>query len=266
MKRSARIMLLAAVAATSICGHAYAGARLGSDGLFSISVFDAKTSVGKDGLLRVLFDYNPAPSPGPSTYAGSALWILDPNGGLVASGNVNIPASVGATFLTADILDRTVLNYERSNTAIFAQADGNTTVLFYYGLTSGKAADSFGVWTYNSSGILIAAATYGPFGSSTLPGLYFDPSGKIIARWQTGTPLAASKTAGWVLDEFGTAQSATDYIGPFGPNLGKIRLSSSGQQIWPYKFLQPDGDYTTVIWTFNAGGTALSNVQSYGPF
>jgi len=266
MKRSVRVVLLAAMAATCICGHVYAGARLGSDALFSISVFDAKTSVGQDGLLRMLFDYNPAKSPGPSTYSGSALWIVDPNGGFVAAGNVSIPASVGATFLTSDILDKTVFNYERSNTAILAQADGNTTVLFYYGLAAGKFGSSFGVWTYNKNGVLIAAAQFGPFGSTLLGALYFDPSGKIIARWQTGLPPSVTKVAGWVLDEFGTIGSATNYIGPFGPNLGKIRLSSSGQQIWPYKFLQSDGTYQTVIWTFNTGGSALSNVQVYGPF
>jgi hypothetical protein len=259
-------MLLAAAAATCICGHVYAGARLGSDALFSISVFDAKTSVGQDGLLRVLFDYNPAHSPGPSTYSGSALWILDPNGGLVAAGNTTIPATVGATFLTTDLLDRTVFNYELSNTAILAQASGNTTVLFYYGLAAGKFANSFGLWTYNKNGVLIGAAQYGPFGSTVLGAMYFDPSGKIIARWQTGHPPNATKVAGWVLDEFGTISSATNYFGPFGPNLGKICLNSSGQQIWPYKFLQPDGTYTTVIWTFNASGSALAHAQVYGPF
>jgi hypothetical protein len=259
MKSSFRLMMFAALAASCICGKlAYAGARPVFGGLYGIQLFDAKTAVGQDGLFRLLFDFNPS-NTGTSTYTGSALWIIDPNGSVVASGNPTIPASVGASFL---------FPYERSNTAIFAQPSGNTTVLFYYGLTKSNlgGTPTFGVWTYNSSGSLIAAAKYGPYGSVTVSNMYFDTNGKIVVKWKEGA-FSSPKFAGWVLDEFGSVVSATAFYGPYGngSSLGKIRTTSSNQQIWPYSF-KSGSSYTTTIWTFNADGSAVSNVQSYGPF
>jgi hypothetical protein len=261
MKTTLRMIMLAALAASCVSTKpAFAAARPVVDGLFSLSLFDAKTAVGKDGLYRLLWDYSPATS-GSSTYSGTALWILDPNGSVLAAGNALIPASIGGSFLTAKIQGRTVLRTERSNTALFAQDDGNTTVLFYNGLSSGRTT-TFGVWTYNSSGTLIAGAVYGPYSGVTIPGLYFDPSGKIIVRWQTNS----IQNAAWVLDEFGSVVSVTSFYGPFVGTLGKIRLSSSGQQIWPFSFLQSDGTYKLNIWTFNSSGSAIVNAQSYGPY
>jgi hypothetical protein len=264
MKYSGKIAVLALFAAACLAGHAYGGARPVIDGLYSISLFDAKTSVGSDGLLRVLFDYNPALVGSSSTYSGSALWIIDPNGGLVAAGNTIIPASVGASFMNTTLLDKSVFPYERSNTALFAQPDGNTTVLFYYAIASGTET-SFATWTYNSSGALIAAASYPGFSGTVISGLYFDPSGKIIVRWRVGKNPSATYAA-WVLDEFGTIVSATNYQGPYGPSLGKIKLNSKGQQIWPYTFPGSGGTFTTNILTFNASGSAVVNAQSFGPF
>lgn len=219
-------------------------------------------------MLRLVFDYNPSKLPSPSTYSGSALWIIDPNGSVVAAGSPTIPASIGS-----DVFEVVLFNSlgafltERSNTAIFAQADGNTTVLFYYNAAVaglGKT-NSFAVWTYNSSGALIASASYGPFSGVELGGLYFDTNGKIIARWKAGT-AASSPNAGWVLDEFGTISNATAFYGSFGSTfLGKIRVNSSNQQIWPFSLKNSSGQYTTTIWTFNSSGS-LANSQVYGPF
>jgi hypothetical protein len=264
MKHSGKIALLAIVAAACLVGRAYGGARPVIDGLFSISLFDAKTSVGSDGLLRVLFDYNPALAGSKSTYSGSVLWIIDPNGGLVAAGNATIPPSVGSSFLNSTILGKSVFPYERSNTGLFAQADGNTTVLFYYALSAGTGTQ-IATWTYNSAGALIAAAVYGPFSNVVIPGAYFEPTGKIIVKWRVGKNPSAIYAA-WVLDEFGTIVSATNYQGPFGPALGKIKLNSKGQQIWPYTFPQSNGTFLTNILTFNASGSAVVNAQSFGPF
>jgi hypothetical protein len=261
MKSSARIIMLVALAASCVSTKlASAAARPVVGGLFSSSLFDAKTAVGKDGLFRMLWDYNPARS-GSSTYSGSALWILDPNGSVVAAGSSLIPASIGSSFLTATIQGRTVFRAEVSNTALFAQNDGNTTVLFYYGLVSGSTT-TFGVWTFNSSGSLISGAGYGPYSGITISAMYFDPSGKIIVRWTANSLTRAT----WVLDEFGGVVSATSFYGPFASILGKVRLNSSGQQVWPFSILQSDGTYKLSIWTFNASGSAIVNVQSYGPF
>jgi len=262
--------MLAVIALSCLCGYrAYAGARPVIGGITSSSFFEAKTAVGGDGLLRLIFDYNPALFPAPSTYGGSVLWIIDPNGSVVAAGSQMIPSSVGTDVFEVAVLGNTFTALtERSNTAIFAQADGNTTVLFYYaaGLDGGLSnTNSFGVWTFNSGGSLISAASYGPFGSVALGSLYFDPSGKTIARWRAGAP-ANSPVAAWVLDEFGTVLNATPYEGSFGGTfIGKIRVNSSNQQIWPFSTKNPSGSYTTTIWTFNSSGT-LVNAQVYGPF
>jgi hypothetical protein len=267
MKSSVRIIMLAALAATCICSQAYAGAKAVVGGAFAVPLLDAKTAVGKDGLLRLIFDYNP--STGGSTYAGSALWIIDPNSTVVAAGNPSIPASVGSFYFSTKG-GSPIFPVERSNTAMYPQADGNTTVIFYYGLGANPllGVTSFGVWTYNSGGNLIAAANYGPYGGTRIFNLYFDDAtGKIVVKWATGS--GASRTyAGWVIDEFGTVVSATGYYGPFGPSsqIGKFRINASNQLIWPFSLPNGSGDYTTVIWTFNSGGSALVKAQSYGPF
>jgi hypothetical protein len=267
MKSSVRIIMLAALAATCICGRAYAGAKAVIGGAFAVPLLDAKTAVGKDGLLRLIFDYNP--SEGGTTYAGSALWIIDPNGSVLAAGSPTIPASVGSFYFSTIGGTKPIFPFERSNTAMYPQADGNTTVLFYYGLGANplQGVTSFGVWTYNNSGNLIAEAKYGPYGNTQIFNLYFDDAtGKIVVKWAAGS--GPSRTyAGWVLDEFGTITSSTNFFGPFGPanQIGKFRVNASNQLIVPFSF-PVSGGYVTNIWTFNSSGSAVANVQSYGPF
>jgi hypothetical protein len=271
MKRSVRIMLLAAAAATCSCGHVYAGAKAVIGGAFAVPLLDAKTAVGKDGLLRLIFDYNPG-SNGASTYSGSALWIIDPNGSsVVAAGSPTIPASVGAFYFVTKGGTKPIFQAERSNTALFAQPDGNTTVIFYYGAGANPllGVTSFGVWTYNSGGNLITGATYGPFSNVEIENLYFDEStGKIVVKWAANRGPSATY-AGWVLDEFGAITSATDYFGPFGPSnqIGKFRVNASNQLIVPFSFPVAGGTtFNTAFWTFNSTGSALANSQVYGPF
>ena len=263
--------MLAVLAASCLCGYrAYAGARPVIGGIPSSSFFDAKTAVGNDGMLRLIFDYNTSKFP-TLTYGsgpGSALWIIDPNGSVVATGSPTIPASVGSDVFAVALLNRTYnfLN-ERSNLAIFVQPSGNTTVLFYYNVGNAGLGNtnSFATWTYNSSGALIAAAGPYAFSGLQLAGLYFDPSGKIIARWSAGTS-ANSANAAWVLDEFGTILNSTLFHGPFGSTfLGKIRINSSNQQIWPFISKNASGQYTTTIWSFDSFGI-LAHAQVYGPF
>jgi hypothetical protein len=266
MKRSVRIMLLAAAAATCVCGHAYAGAKAVIGGAFAVPLLDAKTAVGKDGLLRLIFDYND--SQGGTTYQGSALWIIDPNGSVVGASNPTIPASVGS-FYFSTIGGKPIFPFERSSTAMYPQADGNTTVLFYYGLGANplQGVTSFGVWTYNTSGNLIAAAQYGPFGNTQIFNLYFDDAtGKIVVKW-AANPGPSATYAGWVLDEFGAVTSATSFFGPFGQanQIGKFRVNASNQLIVPFSF-PVSGGYLTNIWTYNSSGTAVVNGQSFGPF
>jgi hypothetical protein len=266
MKYSVKVIMLAAVAATCICGHAYAGARAVIGGAFAVPVLDAKTAVGKDGLLRLIFDFNP--SQGGKTYQGSALWIIDPNGGVVGASNPTIPASVGSFYFSTQG-GKPIFPVERSNTAMYPQADGNTTVLFFYGLGANPilGVRSFGVWTYNSSGNLIAAAQYGPYGNTDIFNLYFDDAtGKIVVKWATGSGPTRTY-AGWVLDEFGTITSFTNFFGPFGQSnrIGKFRVNASNQLIVPFTF-PVTGGFLTNIWTFNSSGSSVVNAQSFGPF
>jgi len=269
MKQSVKVILLAAVAATCICDHAYAGAKAVIGGAFAVPVLDAKTAVGKDGLLRLIFDYNP--STGGKTYQGSALWIIDPNGSVLASGNPTIPASVGSFYFTTRGGSIPIFPVERSNTAMYPQADGNTTVLFFFGLGANinpiLGVKQFGVWTYNSSGNLIASAEYGPFGNTEIFNLYFDDAtGKIVVKWAANRGPSATY-AGWVLDEFGAVISATSFFGPFGRSdrVGKFRVNASNQLIVPFSF-PVSGGFLTNIWTFNSSGSAVVNGQSFGPF
>jgi hypothetical protein len=255
--------MFAALAAVCLGGKlAYGGARpvLGSD--FALALDDAKTAVGKDGLYRLIFDYNPSKVGGVSTYAGSALWIIDPNGSVLAAGSPTVPGSIGATFTG-------ISPYERSNIGLFAQPSGNTTLVFFYNAQAGaKAFSTFGMWTYNSSGTLIAAAAFGPFQLTRIANIDFDSSGKIIVKWQTGpSPTTGAAFASWILDEFGTILQATSYFGPFGTltGLGKIRINSSNQEIWPWNIQNTDGTFTTVLWTFDSSGN-LVHAQTYGPF
>ena len=267
MKSSVRIIMLAALAATCMCGHAYAGAKAVIGGAFAVPLLDAKTAVGTDGLLRLIFDYNP--SQGGTTYAGSALWIIDPNGSVVAAGNPTIPASVGSFYFSTKG-GKPIFPFERSNTAMYPQADGNTTVIFYRGLGANPllGVTSFGVWTYNSNGNLIAAANYGPFQNAIIFNLYFDDAtGKIVVKWASN-PGPNATYAGWVLNEFGAVSSATSFFGPFGQanQVGKFRVNASNQLIVPFSFPVDGGSYLTNIWTFNSNGSALVNAQTYGPF
>lgn len=268
MKSSVRIIMLAALAATCLCGHAYAGAKAVIGGAFAVPLLDAKTAVGKDGLLRLIFDYNP--SQGGTTYAGSALWIINPNGSVVAAGNPTIPASVGSFYFSTKGGKTPIFPFERSNTAMYPQADGNTTVLFYYDAANNPllGVAAFGVWTYNNRGQLIAAAKYGPYGNTTIFNLYFDDAtGKIVVKWSANLGPNATY-AGWVLDEFGNVMSATSFFGPFGQSnqIGKFRVNASNQLIVPFSFPVSGGRYITNIWTFNSNGSALVNAQSFGPF
>src|SRR5258707_14749054 len=100
MKRLVKISMLAGALAYFGSPLAFGAAKPVLGGLPYIPLFDAKTAVGgKDGMLSVIWDYNPAHKPAPDSYGGSALWLIDPNGSLVAAGNPTIPATVGASFI-----------------------------------------------------------------------------------------------------------------------------------------------------------------------
>src|SRR5260370_27979412 len=96
MKRLVKISMLAGALVFS--GHlAYGLAKPVVGGEPLIPLLQDKTALGaKDGILRVIWDYNPDNSKPTSTYAGSVLWLFNPNGTVLATGNPLIPKLVGA--------------------------------------------------------------------------------------------------------------------------------------------------------------------------
>ncbi len=113
MKRLVKISMLAGALAY-FGGHlAYGNAKPVVGGVPYLPLFEAKTAQGeKDGILRVIWDYNPSKTT-TLGYGGSALWLIDPNGTVVATGNPTIPSTVGASFVGFPI--------DRSNLFISAQ-------------------------------------------------------------------------------------------------------------------------------------------------
>src|SRR5260221_27322 len=255
MKRLVKISMLAGALAY-FGGHlAYGLAKPVVGGVPYLPLFEAKTAVGvKDGMLRVIWDYNPAKFPALSSYAGSALWLIDPNGTVFATGNPTIPATVGGTFVG--------FPFERSNLFISAQASGNTTVVFVYP----TIVQQFGVWTYNSAGTLISAASYGPFSGAFMSNFYFNDTGKLVIKWRSTS--SATANAVWVLNEFGGIDSATAFFDFPLVILGKVLVNSKGQQVWPYStnIDAAAGPFQLTVWTFNPTGSTVVNANVSGPF
>ena len=235
-------------------GHlAYGNAKPVVGGVPYLPLFEAKTAQGeKDGILRVIWDYNPSKTT-TLGYGGSALWLIDPNGTVAATGNPTIPSTVGASFVGFPI--------DRSNLFISAQASGNTTVVFVYP----TIVQQFGVWTYNSAGTLISAASYGPFSGAFISNFYFE-AGKLIIKWRSTS--SATANAVWVLNEFGAIDSFTSFFDFPLVILGKVHVNSKGQQVWPYSTNTNGvgGPYQLTLWTFDPTGATVVNANVFGPF
>jgi hypothetical protein len=223
----------------------------------------AKYEVGSDSNSRLIWDYF---NPTPFTYLGSVLWILNPQGQVVAAGDTQIPMSVGTGINTLGT----------SNIAIRVQASGNVTVAFAHVVTPATTTtqavvDGFSTWTYNAQGKLIAfGGPYGPFGSATaLFGLAFDKNGILVAKWVNVT--ANISWAAWTLDEFGKVQTAA---GPFGFGsstnilLGKVEASQvNGKpvQLWNWILEPASQTFGLNTWTLDQTGNIIAS-NSFGPF
>jgi hypothetical protein len=256
MNRSVTKILLGAAAFLSFSSHfASAAATPDINQFFWPELLDAKMKVGTDGNVRLIWDYTPN-----GTYTGSVLWILSPSGNLLAAGSPTIPANVGYAKQGP-----TGRSFPGSNVMLFAQTDGNTTLGFAYGAMNDSA--TFGTWTYNSAGALIASAFYGPYGATVVHNAYFDQlTGKLVVKWRTqiGTNLFTHTI--WVLDEYGNIQeNAGPYGGYTNSLLGKVVLSGTNQ-IW-YWSIPKNGstDHMLNTWEVNSSGAVISN-YSYGPY
>jgi hypothetical protein len=257
MKKLVTKILLTAAVITSAAGQcAYASDPDIYDFEFGLQLLQAKTGLGQDGNSRVIWDNFDN-----GVYTGSSFWILDSTGALVAAGSPGIPASIGYGIITGE---------SKSNIILYGQADGNTTLAFPFGASgTPPTPGSFAVWTYNSAGALISAATYGPYGATTyLRNLYFSPSGTLIAKWLSNAGTGLGVKAVWSLNEYGAIQTSA---GPFGPYvntaLGKVDVKNG--TVYMYWSGPIFGSTTKPhflnVWTLNSTGQILT-AFAYGPY
>jgi hypothetical protein len=222
--------------------------------VFAPQVTDAKTKLGQDGNLRLIWDF----TPGPTTYSGSALWLFDGLGNFISVGSPFIPANIGYDIVPS----------AHSNVIVYGQADGNTTLAFLYPSTPGANPLQIGTWTYNSAGALIASTMNGPFTGTTAHQVFFDElSGQLVIQWRTLLGKDQSVTSVWTLNEFGAV--VTD-VGPFGPygvdyTRGKTQLVDGIDQVWFWDVNIGGGHHELTIWRFNPAGFII-NAQTYNPY
>ncbi|MFZ0503451.1 MAG: hypothetical protein WAM44_07050, partial [Chthoniobacterales bacterium] len=277
-----RMTLLALAGVTCLAGQkVYATAQPDIFGILSPGLLDSKTIVGPDGNMRVIWDYDAWD--GILSYftgPGSALWILDPSGNLLAT--ANIPGGGGEVtnsrygLLLWEIPVAPGFATSKSNILVQGYADGNTLVVVIVGNvgfigdpTFPPLATSFGTLTYNSAGQLIAYNVNGPFLAGIINNIYFDTSGALVVKYKYAVSGPAAQVV-QTLNEFG---AVTTSEGPYGPyaftGLGKVAINSSGNQVWfwsthsvPAK--TPTTTNSLSIWTFNSSG--LATATAYGPF
>src|SRR5260221_1315732 len=270
MSKLAKTMLLGVAAvAVGLTGQKAVGGEVfpNVDDLFSFAQFGPeKYQVGNDGNSRLIWDYI---NPSPTKYLGSALWILNPQGQVVATSDTQIPASVGTGIDT----------FGNSNIAIHVQPSGNTTLAFAAVVTPATTStpptvDRFATWTFNAHGKLIAfGGYYGPFGTQTaVANLAFNKDGILVVKWVTagggGTQFLWSA---WTLDEFGKIQTAA---GPFGftnstvlGSVGVSTVNGSPVQLWNWivEKTTPSIQFKLNTWTLDQTGNIIA-ANSFGPF
>jgi hypothetical protein len=239
--------------------------------------FDAPTSVGLDGKIRVLWDMFNPPG-GAAGYFGSILWICDSKGNIQVAGNPTIPVWAGYSLPYSSTNTNTVWGQSRSNIILKGQKDGNTTVMilpYNYNSTTGAA---FVVWTYNSAGALIAAVKYGPYNGFFIKDIRFADNGKLIVQWISYVGYNQTTNIGWTLNEFGSIEALAGPYGPYGTwLLGKIDIGPDNGQRWywvnpppvdPFSFtFQAGANPTTLaVWGFNPASSSVASAVYYGPY
>jgi hypothetical protein len=261
MKKLFNATLLSVVAILGVSSHTLHASSLPAviQDLVPFAQFlNQRSENGPDGNNRLIWDYVDVNT---RTYSGSALWILDPTGNLVAAGNVNVPGSVGGFGL----------NY--SNIALHVSSTNNTTLAFALGLNSkGTSASAFGTWTYNAQGTLIAASGPTGFNGLQIVNIAFQKDFLVVTFLPSGQnplELNTGPYTVWVLDQFGNLVSVASEPAISGTALGSVTLSGSNSapnQLWHYIGITgPDQFYLGLI-EFSSSGTILNVSPQYGPF
>jgi hypothetical protein len=240
--------------------------------------FDAPTSVGLDGNIRVLWDlFNT--SGGAAGYTGSTLWICDSKGNILAFGKPTVPAWAGYSLpYNGTTVTSTVFGQSRSNIILKGQKDGNTTLVIVPYNFNSTAGGAFVVWTYNSAGALISSAIYGPYQNEFIQDIRFAENGKIIVQWISYVGMNQTSNLGWTLNEFGSIETFAGPYGPYGTYLlGKIDIGPDNGQRWYWVNPPPVNTFnqtfqaganptTLAMWTFAPGSSNVASTVYYGPY
>jgi hypothetical protein len=256
MNRSLVKIVFSAAAIVCFSGQsANAAATPDINQFFYPELLDAKIKVGADGNIRLIWDYVDN-----KIYSGSMLWILNPSGELLVTGSPMIPASVGWGKLSPEGKFFNPV----SNIMLYAQPDGNTTLGFAYGEEAWGT--TFGVWTYNSAGALIASAVYGPYPPYLVHEMYFDQqTGQLVVRWGLINGKLLHSHIVWSLNEYGAILSTAGPYGPFYNSLlGKVVMSGTNQ-IWYWSIPKTGDTHSLTAWEINSSGFIIS-AYTYGPF
>lgn len=246
-----------------------------------LNLFQAKSHVGLDGNIRILWDNYGTSTP--PNLLSSSVWITDGNGKFLAA---------SPTFAFGSSLPVEESGF-KTNIIVQGQKDGNTTIVFVFGTNPGGGpgaifppGNSYSVITVNSAGKVVSGVgPVGPFAGTWIENIHFDLSGNIVVHWvaRGGTGASTGTTAGqlgqsnthsaWTLNEFGGVIGAA---GPFGfvNSNARVVLNSSNQQIWLWdggpdssSGFSPSSNTANVlsIWVVNPDGSLVSANQ-YGPF
>ena len=235
------------------------------------SLSGAKSGVGLDGKIRILWDiYSGVP-----VLNQSQLWLLNANG------------SIASQFILPVGSGPVQANGVKSNILFQGQADGNTTLLFLFSVGNGIPVNSgsnpvnaFSVVTINASGQAIAGATFGPYAGTVVASIHFVGPDIAVLWASRNTTTASSTYTGWGLNEFGSLIASA---GPFAyaNTFAKVDvLPTSNQEVWLWdsqigntqitggRFpsnIPADGQNVLGVWIINSNGSFVV-AQSYGPF
>jgi len=235
---------------------------------------DAKSQIGLDGNIRILWDiYSGVP-----LLQSSIVWILDGSGNFITN---------SSSILVNSALPWVASNY-KTNILMQGQADGNTTLVLAFSSNKNNAPlfvppppDSFSVITINSAGGVVAGVgPIGPFTNTWIENIHF-VGNNIVVHWVSrnagvapfvGQTGASSTHSAWTLNEFGGTIGAS---GPFAflNTNARVEVNSNNQQVWLWDSgvdtssgaFPSAAANTLAVWVVNPNGAAVA-AKAYGPF
>lgn len=264
MKRLANAALLAVIAFMGLTGREARGAAFPSviNLYVPFSQFQTQRSeTGPDGNNRFIWDYYAAKNKTLTNLQGSAVWILDPTGNLVAA-STTIP-SVGNLISPSTF----------SNIALHVNSDNNTSLAFAYWDPTHTYIGSFATWTLNANAALIGASGPVGFGGLQIINIAFDHDYLVVEFAPSDQSFSGGTMVGpftvWVLDEFGHLISAVGNQTLGQGLLGSVTLSGpkgAPNQLWHWVgSVYPPLQFEIAAEEFDSSGNFLAGYE-YGPF